>query len=106
MLTNFERGEVICEILRNSDLKPFSYSGRGMYGKRCIGVSISNSSPLPFLIQLCSDINNAEYEVEEIIDRNKIKHDSLGYDLVVYFTDLDWDDRYDGDDSEDDYSDE
>jgi hypothetical protein len=32
---------ILVELLKKIELKPYSYSGRGMFGKRCVGVTLN-----------------------------------------------------------------
>lgn len=64
------------------------YSGRGMFGKTCLGVIISRgSSFMDFLIKLTryldeQGVDDVDYELEGA------SYDELGLDTVVYFPNI------------------
>ncbi len=91
---NLER---IKEIFRDCDLTPRSYSGRGMYGRNCLGVVCGN--PMADLLQVVSSVaENAEdpQEVADFINTlGRPSTDNMGRDAIVYFEALPWEDSPD-----------
>jgi hypothetical protein len=73
------------------------YSGRGMFGDTCIGIVCGNTSIL--LVHLTMWLTNAhrdnvnnEYGIESLIDAvSGCKTDSVGYDNILYFPQIKWD---------------
>ncbi len=62
------------------------YSGRGMYGEKCIGI-VTGGSIAEMLIDLCDYLHAAGIEmVGEYI--TSVKQDSMGLDKIVYFPEL------------------
>jgi hypothetical protein len=73
-------------ILEDADLTPFDYSGRGMYGKRCIAVQTSKKLHV-FLLDVIESVNDASPDdLPELFDvlRGMVS-DNLGHDTIVYF---------------------
>lgn len=74
-----------------------SYSGRGMYGERCVGIKVPREASLSALVlELAMAVVNAkawEYSAFEAIDelRSLTSHeDSMGLRKIVYFPALPW----------------
>lgn len=64
------------------------YSGRGMFGKTCLGVIISRgSSFMDFLIKLTQYLD--ENDVDDIsCELEGASYDELGLDTIVYFPNI------------------
>lgn len=97
MITSEKMVEVIKASELNDDvLSYFSYSGRFMYGRTCLGFS----SPISSLAPVCSEImqaaglllnddNLTEEEFEDICHQcSQLRIDNLGKNYVFYFPDL------------------
>lgn len=67
----------IIERLKDKGFDAFSYSGRGMYGKRCVSVDIRHNEIWK------------EAEVAEIVGKAPTT-DSLGKGIVAYWPHLAW----------------
>lgn len=73
-------------IAYRADLEPESvradYSGRGMYGARCVGFDLDRGSQA---MKLGAAIHSTliEDEAEEMLDR--AMQDSMGLGIIVYF---------------------
>lgn len=63
--------------IKQAGKKPHSYSGRGMFGKECVAVSVGRHDSLRGISQKGSSI------------------DSLGLDLIIYWSRLAWDKSFD-----------
>ncbi len=59
------------------------YSGRGMYGKACIGFTIENRAASVLRVGLAVMQSFDEETAESIIDR--AAWDSMGLNMIVYF---------------------
>lgn len=76
-----------------------SYSGRGMYGKQCLGVVVTTSIG-HFVADLFEQMEVVvrEYEEDHISDVCEAAYsafatmqtDSMGMDTIVYFTDVEY----------------
>jgi hypothetical protein len=71
-------------MLEKSDIETRSYSGRNMYGKVCLGVTIDRSGLGSFI---ASVIENLDMDhVEDISDAFRgMATDSMGMGQIVYF---------------------
>lgn len=70
--------ERLVRELRSEGLRPRSYSGRGMFGKECVGVSIDRLDDLDGL------------------PLKGVRTDSLGLGLIAYWPHLTWTDALEG----------
>jgi len=83
---------VLNEILRNADMMPRSYSGRGMYGSTCLAVTGEDAGKV--LGRLMGALLNvgeklSAMERQELARAlRSVKWDSLGFDTIVYFPNL------------------
>lgn len=61
------------------------YSGRGMFGKKCLGVVVrSGDSFMNFLMELTKYFE--EHDIEDAgLELEGVSYDSLGLDTIVYF---------------------
>lgn len=88
-MNNQEFYELLCD--RGANVR--SYSGRGMFGKQCIGVNLdSNDSAAFALIADCVACLDTELERESaarIFARTK--EDSLGLGSIIYWPSMAWD---------------
>ena len=83
----------LVDLLRECGLEPQSYSGRGMYGRRC--VAVVGESQLVILSMIVSASHGSDWSdsAPELI---RTAHaDSMGYDVVVYWPDHEWDNTMD-----------
>lgn len=71
------------QIIQDAGYEPRSYSGRGMYGKECVGVTCDNQVDLIF-------------DMMDHASRNQIKElkgcitDSMGRSIIVYWPSVAW----------------
>jgi hypothetical protein len=91
------------EILESAGYSVQSYSGRGMYGKNCLGVDVSNLGKL-FAdvlkeLDLLGENGGGELEddsqaaaIEDLATAfEEMRTDSLGRGMIVYFPEIDFD---------------
>lgn len=104
------------QILVDADLEPRSYSGRGMYGKVCLGFVIErDDSPLRAFGGIlsglsCRDATRVKSDLSDLSELMlEAREDSMGLGTIVYFPKIKWDDAYEDphnasedDDEEDD----
>ena len=78
------------EILQAAGYEPRSYSGRGMYGKECIGVTVESVQQL-FQAILRAAHDNEEMDMlfddQIFADAN---WDNMGRDYIVYWPNEGW----------------
>jgi Ran GTPase-activating protein (RanGAP) involved in mRNA processing and transport len=79
-------------ILEDMDVRVRSYSGRGMYGKSCLGVTIDQDLG-PFLSDLMQEMGNLDPDNGEELDAytdicdafRSMRTDNMGMGTIVYF---------------------
>lgn len=81
-----------------------SYSGRGMMGVQCVGLTVAGNQINSTIFDIGMKIG--EYEEGDVTDcsleefvscfRN-IKWDNMGLDYVIYFPDIEWGDDFEVD---------
>lgn len=79
-----EQAEHFCYAVEEAELHPYlDYSGRGMYGSKCVGVVGSFSQFAKFIARLGSvDMELAEHFSDAV------SQDSMGLDSIFYWTSL------------------
>lgn len=101
-----------CEILKSiCDADPDSfqlykdYSGRGMYGRTCVGVVCSSGIALASAVMeeiAANYIGDDDFDMNEVAYAfSKGSEDSMGRDTIVYFPGTEWDLEDDKDESDD-----
>jgi hypothetical protein len=91
----------LCEAMSECGLKYRSYSGRGMYGKECVGFTtgygLSNRVELAFGYEL-SDCVELALTLKVTFDDDTIiklfrhaRTDSMGQSTIIYFPRVEWD---------------
>lgn len=87
-----ELAKVLYEAINAVDVEGFSkatdYSGRAMYGARCVGVVVDNPGKL---MLLGAELERMEQSVEPFL---RPRTDNMGYDLIVYWPNYDWDSSF------------
>lgn len=86
------------EILSNSGFEPRSYSGRGMYGKACVGVDLDSSKSLfsvgmdvaYAIVDECESTGEDPADTLAEICNLRAREDSMGLGSIVYFPKLEW----------------
>jgi len=81
--------KVILETCSETNIKAIQYSGRNMFGKRCLGFVMNNGAMtdfVRFVLKISSNLTDGEYlnEYEEFICDVYWRSDNLGYDTVFY----------------------
>lgn len=76
------------EILEDDvGLEVRSYSGRGMYGKRCVGVEVPRGGLGNFIADVMEAVAGSDVDVGVVADAfRSMAVDSMGMDTIVYFT--------------------
>lgn len=93
----------LIEAIRNAGYEPRSYSGRGMYGRSCVGVTVERgTSAFTVGIHVAEQLGENAYEAARL----DTAQDSLGLDTILYFPMLDWPKDVPDSDEDDDLDDE
>ena len=92
--------ERLIELLENAGYDPASYSGRCMYGARCVSVTVPTGDMLSVGVKLAGEALNdmSEHDgdvldVVEVVDRlmANVRWDNMGRDdMVIYWPDVAW----------------
>lgn len=81
--------------LRDVELKARSYSGRGMFGRKCVGVEIGRDvSTFQLAAAIAAALLDADAEEGpsdvEALARLRVSEDNMGLDTIVYFPQVEW----------------
>jgi hypothetical protein len=80
--------EELRDIIQQAGHDSRSYSGRGMYGKSCVGVVVEEVMPaIADLVLGCEDTEQAYL----LIDR--VKSDNMGCDTILYWPSVEWSEK-------------
>lgn len=73
-----------------TEYEPRSYSGRGMHGKECVGITCDNPNEV-ILDIIQAQAENDPTEVSELIDMlRKSSQDSMGRSSIIYWPKIAW----------------
>jgi hypothetical protein len=78
----------LLEALREAGYRPFSYSGRGMYGDECVAVDKGSDNHSTFDDSLC--LFNLGRHLAKVRDLSAPTTDSMGTGIVAYWRDMLW----------------
>jgi hypothetical protein len=60
-----------------------SYSGRGMYGAKCVGVDIDRAGQI---MEIAAQLISAGIDVDHVIDLgDQMREDNMGRGIIVYW---------------------
>ena len=78
-------GKIIVDAARDNGFELyFNYSGRGMFGKKCFGITGNLSDIGSFFIDACMSCSEEEiYDLSDCF--TSVQWDSLGIDKIFYF---------------------
>lgn len=95
------------EAIEDEGYSVRSYSGRGMYGKNCLGFNISRGqSPIQATAEIIGNLADVcqyddDLELSDFIEFfGDVKEDSMGLGMIVYFPDIEWDSEWNESDEE------
>jgi hypothetical protein len=97
---------VIKKACEQLDVDVRSYSGRGMYGKECVGFVVSRGmSAAQFAFSLALELSRMDdhpsaLDAVDDLRSHEWRQDSLGMDTIVYVPRLRWEDPEEGADEE------
>jgi hypothetical protein len=96
----------LIEALEDAGYEPRSYSGRGMYGRECVGVVTSGASfrlgaeVAKSAAYLADDEEEAQAVLCDLAELS-VATDAMGFDTIVYFPGVDWPEGLSREDEED-----
>lgn len=92
--------KMLCQMAQESDYKPRSYSGRGMYGRECLGFACDSVDG--FIEDIYERMSgtlmgdSTEAEVRRLLKGRS--SDQMGRRYIVYFPSVKWDGYFELDD--------
>jgi hypothetical protein len=82
------------EAFKSSVYEVRSYSGRGMYGKSCLGVVCDSpvDAILDAIIEFVAGNTDQDTTIEFIDELRNYRIDDLGLSTILYFPYIEWED--------------
>lgn len=85
---------ILVQAIEDAGYEARSYSGRGMYGAHCVGVTCGRSEAFSLGVKIAVALQatgeeDAESSVEALADL-RVATDSMGHDMIVYFPAVLW----------------
>lgn len=80
------KAEALIAALRAAELRPQSYSGRGMRGRYCVGVVLPDSTswtPYQLGVELALALGEGARYIDALVD-------DMGHDKIAYFPTVRW----------------
>lgn len=89
---NNDTAALVIQVCNDIGLEVRSYSGRGMMGDECIGVTGSNTHTIlaQIIIALCEMGEEGVEAADHFTRDGAVRSDSMGMDGIVYFPRLSW----------------
>lgn len=82
--------QVLINAISDAGYQAESYSGRGMYGRTCVGVTVPrDTSPFQLAAQIIASSDDPAEMADSLSDL-RVNEDSMGFDTVVYFPRVPW----------------
>lgn len=91
----------LIQLIKDAGYEPYPYSGRGMYGHRCVGLTCHKiQEAIADLFETCMNqdmdefvksVNQVMQEHQELCQIIKdSQYDNLGFSEVLYFPTVSW----------------
>lgn len=99
----------------DNSIKVRSYSGRGMYGASCLGITTGRfTNPHDVIMKIVVQFVEENHEDEDFLSKfreltdclQNPRQDSMGLGTVTYFPDIDWEDDDEDEDLDEDEDEE
>ncbi len=93
----------LADLFEEADYEVRAYSGRAMMGKECLAVHVSNAAEAFILGKIVGQAireeqesgTEGDIEFSEFLEQiGAPRIDSLGFDAVIYWPNLQWGDRF------------
>lgn len=100
--------EKILDIIENAGFEPQDYSGRAMYGNRCLGITCDN--PVSMIAKILSEalqtLSSEPLSIDQVVSEfedlarqlESPRMDNMGLDIIVYWPHISWEDNEEYDD--------
>ena len=90
--------EQFLDAIEGAGYTPRSYSGRGMYGKVCVGVDLERNQSeadfvldvMAYLLETATEDVHAGYLLEQVDLMRGSRGDSMGLGSIIYWPNLPW----------------
>lgn len=97
------------EIVEDAGFDVRSYSGRGMYGKKCLSFNLEQEeNEFDAMLKLSESIQSYVEHSDDGLEFEDVtqyfmgaKSDSMGLGMVIYFPNIEWEEIEDQDEDED-----
>lgn len=78
------------QLIEDMGYETRSYSGRGMYGKECLGVLLTIARPVEEAMRIGFEIADYNSQIEDDLEDRiplpkTVATDSMGLDTIIYF---------------------
>ena len=94
---NSKQFQALVELIEDAGFEARAYSGRGMYGQNCLGVTADCNPARVVACILLQALEAADGELNELLTEFQNVHcDSLGMGSIVYFPSIAWVEREEG----------
>lgn len=91
--------QTVFEAFHDADLEPYSYSGRAMYGRQCIAITVDDTfSGIALVLEVLADAGEDTGGIVDLISNTR--QDSMGLSVVLYWPDLEWSTEFDEEEEE------
>ena len=90
MSSNFK---FFCDALKSAGLEPRSYSGRGMFGKECVGAICGESTLaiLDVIEEAIGENDDPDATLDLIKELRRFRTDSMGRtSMIMYWPHMTW----------------
>lgn len=78
--------KMLIDVIENAGFDARSYSGRGMYGKECVGYTCDD--PTDSMLDIIED---HEGDIAELIQTlRRMRTDNMGMSYICYFPNIKW----------------
>jgi hypothetical protein len=93
--------EIFIEMAEDANQRVRSYSGRGMYGKYCVGISTDGADEVGVLGEIAEQV--ADESLRDLIElfATGARIDQMGRGNIVYFPSLKWPEGREDSDNDD-----
>lgn len=90
------------DLCDNTGIEVRSYSGRGMYGRKCLGIDTDDvMGTIADLIEAAVDFHNRPVAYNMLAEAlRSSRQDSMGLGVIIYFPSIAWEDSWDDDSAE------
>lgn len=102
-MSDLDNETIFKNAIENAGYATRSYSGRGMYGKSCLGFETSRGQSairataeiMADLAETCQYDSDDKIEISDFLEFfSDVKEDSMGLGMIIYFPDIVWNEAW------------